>query len=106
LTSDKEALIQVSLYGGRYFYVPAVLLVLSLLSGIRLESSAFGRWRSVLCGAIVLISLAMNTWHFRNGLIADTSWPNWAGEVARWRRDPSRRLQVWPPGWSVTLERQ
>ena len=106
LTRDKAALIQVSHYGGRYFYVPAVLMVLLVLSGMRRESSTFGRWRSVLCGAIVLVSLAVNARHFQDGLIIDASWPQWAAEVARWRQDPSRDLHVWPPGWSVTLERR
>jgi hypothetical protein len=106
LTRDKAALIQVSHYGGRYFYVPAVLMLLLMLSGIRWESSTLGRWRSALCGAIVLLSLAVNPRHFREGLIVDASWPDWAAEVARWRQDPSRERQVWPPGWSVTLERR
>lgn len=105
LTRDKAALIQAShVNGGRYFYVPAVLASLLVLSAIGRGSSAFERVRSLLCGALLAFSLITNACQFRDNLLLDPGWPDWSAEVASWRRDPSRDLRVWPPGWSLKLD--
>lgn len=105
LTHDKATLIQVSsVNSGRYFYAPAALMNLLVLSAMRWEPSVPGRLRSVLCAVLLTFSLVVNVRHFRDDLLIDASWPDWEAEVTAWRGDPSRELRVWPPGWSLTLD--
>jgi hypothetical protein len=105
LTRDKAALISVShVNGGRYFYAPAVLMSLLVLSALAWNGGTFARMRTLVCGALLALSLVTNARHFRDNLLVDPRWPDWAVEIAGWRGNPSRELRVWPPGWTLKLD--
>ena len=86
--------------GGRYAFVPQVLLGLALLSwGIIHQRPA----RLLAQIAVVwLIVVGLSDYVPPRKWIIQTG-PQWAVEVQKWHRDPNYRLQIWPAGWSMTL---
>jgi hypothetical protein len=95
---DKRTLV-IPGVGGRYAFAPNALFSLTLLSVV----AEGGRpARSVAGAIIVAIVIAGCGDYFR---LPDSmkQGPNWRLEVAAWRQDPSRPLQIWPNGWHMTL---
>ncbi len=97
---DKAALMQPGL-GGRYFYVPTVLLLLLLL--VNIQRDLFASARSLFCLALLAAALI---WGARAYQPPPATGPDWPMEVRRWQEDAEYRLHIWPPGWSVSLKKQ
>ena len=90
--------------GDRYAYAASVILAMQLLAqstNTRLPVAA-----RVLSSSLLVVSLVYWSWSFRTSFhrcldpscysFHDPSWPTWSSEVAAWRADPTRKLQVWP----------
>jgi hypothetical protein len=79
-------------HGGRYDYVPSVLLGLTLLGVSRTSVG----W--LKAGAIVLVvwivAVGMHGYLRVDPVFA--TGPAWSGEVAKWQADPHYCVQLWP----------
>jgi hypothetical protein len=98
---EKTALISPG-YGGRYFYVPNVALLILLLANVRWPTEPRFDHRSVVCAGLLAAALffgARRYWEI------PTAGAEWTVEVAQWRANPTHRLRIWPQGWSVTLSK-
>ena len=87
-------------FGERYVFVPQVLLSLGILA---LAATVVGP-RAEIFGfvALWLLVIGASGYFFPWGFIADG--PDWQTQVAAWRHDPARPLQVWPAPWTIHLE--
>ena len=91
--------------GGRYAIVPGLLLSLAIVDSVRDDRS---RQRSRVAFVLIVVSLAMGTWRYRDGdyLRYSPFAPQWPVEAARWQRDPDHEIAVWPyPHWRFHLNR-
>ncbi len=91
-----------TVFGMRYYYVPAVLTSLTLLG---LAATASGPIR-IAAGALVAWLLFVGGVYYFRVMPIMASGPAWSAEVATWRADASHPLAVWPAGWFVSLERR
>ncbi len=86
--------------GGRYAFVPQVLIALALL-----EVAVNGReWIGISAGIGTAWLLAIGISEFHDGpahRVFDEGGPRWADEVAAWRQDPTHVLRIWPGGWTI-----
>lgn len=87
----------------RYFYAPTVLILLLLLRSGTVHAARRHAVRAGLCLLLVAAGIASGTVRWRAPLERPTGWPVWRDEVAAWRRDPTRPLRIWPPGWAIRL---
>lgn len=94
---SKLDLLQV-LQGGRYAFVPQVLFGLALLCWSVIHS---GNGRFLARAAVVWLLAVGITDYFKQPQIQGG--PPWRAEVLKWQQNPRYNLQIWPPGWSVTL---
>ncbi|WP_342381249.1 hypothetical protein NVS55_16445 [Myxococcus stipitatus] len=104
-SGDKSQLVLPTGGYGRYFYVPAVLVLLLVISALAPdENNRFSRMRRALALPLLILAFASHTSGLveRRGQHAD--WPRWRDEVAAWRQDPTYRPRIWPPDWRVALE--
>jgi hypothetical protein len=99
---DKSGMIH-AWNGQRYFYVPSVMLLALIGSRIEPDGSRYQKIVSVVCAILVVTSVLVGVVHYRGTVIAGDDWPRWREEVAKWERDHSYALQVWPKGWQVEL---
>jgi len=87
--------------GERYAYAPQSLFALSVIalattSGRRIATVA---WVASVWLLVVGAAEYFSPWR----LIADG--PAWRPQVAAWQADPNHRLQIWPTGWAMQLQR-
>ena len=86
--------------GGRYAFVPQVLLGLALLSWGIIHQRPTRLLAQIAVVWLIVVGLSdyvpPRKWIIQTG-------PQWAVEVQKWHRDPNYRLQIWPAGWSMTL---
>jgi hypothetical protein len=84
---------------GRYVVVPQTLFYFTVLT---LTVTAEGWGRRV--GWIVILWLcAVGAYSYSHPFMAKG--PSWGDEIALWRADPSHAIQLWPAGWTMTLDR-
>lgn len=96
--SQVEEFMLFPLWNIRYYYVSICLVLLAVLE--QAQPRSWSRFSLVLvCLALLHGAYAYRAFHWRND-----DWPIWRDEVAKWRRDPSYEIQVWPPGKPVRLE--
>jgi hypothetical protein len=95
---DKSVLVYPGI-GGRYALAPTVLFSLSLL-GILACGSPFAR---SVAGIVLAACFIAGCGDYLRVPEIMKHGPSWAGEVAAWRLDPSRPLQIWPYGWEMKL---
>lgn len=102
LTGNKMDLI-VPGVGSRYFWVPNVIL------GFLLMANAFNRANSklrvCLCAVMLMVVLVLGGRSYQTTLLASQEWPNWRTEVMLWWANPEHQIQIWPPGWKITLKK-
>jgi hypothetical protein len=92
--------------GWRYVYAPAVMLLSIFVLSLQERKQSRVRW---LSAAAILIALLSWIASYRTSLgpwiVEDR--PSWAGEIAKWRQDPSYRLRISPQwegrSWTVDL---
>jgi len=86
--------------GGRHAFAPQMLIGLALLSWTVVHAGRLRVMSGFVLGWIVLVGgynyVVPTSTIFTTG-------PNWRLEVAHWRNDPERPLQIWPTGWSMRL---
>ncbi len=87
---------------GRYSFLPEVLAALVVLV-IATGSKRPDRWGARLAVGWLLVV----------GLIdVETPWPviktgpNWSAEITQWRHDHNHPIAIWPPGWTMTLQKE
>ncbi len=97
--------------GGRYAVLPGFTLLFLMLYNSRASAGAL-RWRAPLCGALLAVSLSIGAFGYRTDPAFEcrAPCPSWPDEVAKWRADPTYKMEIWPvftdkPGsrWVVHL---
>jgi hypothetical protein len=96
-TAQVEEFMLFPLWNIRYYYASISLLLIALLEQAQARSR---HWMSLV---LVCLALLHGTWSYRSFHWRNDAWPKWKDEVAKWRQDPSRPLQVWPPGKPLRL---
>ena len=86
--------------GERYAFVPEALFSLALLA------MTATTWRPLAPLGWIAIAwqLAIGAQQFAHPWSLTSNGPPWRPQVASWRLHPERPLNLWPDGWSVTLE--
>jgi hypothetical protein len=98
-------------FGGRYFYVPSVILMVFIYSGIDFTNGAVRMARSTLCVLLIAASLVTGAIVYRPSIrfVAHENWPRWSEEVERWEKDKSYAPKIWPQNenspWVIELDR-
>ena len=85
--------------GQRYNFVPQIAFSLSLIA-LTMASTGQAR-RAFFAMLAVMAVVAVYYYPSPSGPVAHG--PDWREEVARWRRDRSYPLAVWPLGWTMDL---
>ena len=96
---EKVGLIH-NLTGGRHAFAPQVLIGLALLSWTVIHPSRL-RMLSGITLAWIVGGGGYN--YFVPTSAMFMAGPDWRQQVAHWRSDPDRPLQIWPTGWSMKL---
>ena len=86
--------------GARYSFVPQALFVLSLLA----LAANTSRWTARISWSLIAWLLVVGGWEYAHPWRSISKGPAWRKEVALWHADPSHALEIWPNGWSVTLD--
>ena len=84
--------------GDRYFYLPKVILLWSLVCELN-----GGGWRRWLSGALLSLSLLISTTGFQAAANVDYHWPRFA---ARIRVGDPVTVPINPPGWTMSFPRR
>jgi hypothetical protein len=84
--------------GDRYFYLPKVVLLWSLVCELKLAG-----WRRWTNGALLALSLLASATSFRSPDYVDYHWPEHA---ARIRAGEPVTVPINPPGWTVSFPRR
>jgi hypothetical protein len=87
------------LAGPRYNYIPLVLIGLCFLCLAARPDPVERRIPRLL----VLLMLFVGEVHYRHPNPDFADGPSWQKEVAAWRADPDRPLQVWPKEFAADL---
>lgn len=84
--------------GGRYFYVPSVILIIFIYSNIDFSGGAVRMARSVLCVLLITASIITGAIVYKPSVmfVANESWPRWSEEVEKWEKNGSYILMIWP----------
>ncbi len=89
--------------GGRYFWVPNVLLGFLFLANLSARRRT--GFKTLMCAGLLSLSLANGAILFSKTIPFSADWPAWRAEIALWRADPSHRIKIWPAGWEMVLTR-
>ncbi len=87
--------------GARYFYASNVILLLLVLARIRKPV----RLGSLTATVMLILSITLGMLDYKRTLIQNNRWPQWKAEVQAWRKDPLRKVAVWPPNRKITLQK-
>lgn len=79
--------------GGRYYYAPQVLLVLTLLGVARTAPAIVRSFAIVLVGWFLFVGVSK--YRSINPVMAQG--PSWRDQVALWRAGETRVITLWPP---------
>jgi len=94
-------------YGAiRYFYSPSVMLLLLLTANIDLPAPK-PRWLTWFSLILLLAGLVSGAWHYAGDIeqFRGANWPNWSWEINRWKADPEHEVRIWPPPWTMKLQK-
>jgi hypothetical protein len=86
---------------GRYIFVPQALLALSVLA----LAACLDGWRAAVAWVFVAWLIGIGAVEYIRPTPFISEGPAWRPEVAIWQADPSHKLQIWPPGWTLELPR-
>ena len=89
--------------GGRYFWVPNVLLGFMFLANLSARRRT--GFKTLMCAGLLSLSLANGAILFSKTIPFSADWPVWRAEIALWRSDPAHRIKIWPAGWEMVLTR-
>ena len=86
--------------GMRYAFAPSLLLGVCLVGLAATAQPPL--LRQCATGAVWwLLAVGTTNFHDNPGF---TTGPNWSQQVAAWRANPAHPIQLWPPGWAMSLE--
>ncbi|MCB1123744.1 MAG: hypothetical protein KJT03_19475 [Verrucomicrobiae bacterium] len=92
---------------GRYYYVPTLLLYLSLLSISGNKKDRIDTTVSFMTKGIVIwiILIGLANYFPKEGRVGFSfaRGPSWREEVTEWRQNPDHRIRVWPESWNLQL---
>lgn len=100
LSQDKSALI-VPGVGGRYFWVPNILLCCLLIANV--FSAQHHKYRRGVFAVILLSALILGGLKYHDTLLIGQDWSNWKDEIKLWQADPAYKVKIWPPPWEMSL---
>jgi hypothetical protein len=90
----------------RYFYVPSVLLLISLFASISPFNiaSRVKSW-TMVAAFLVLMGMVNGIEQYRQEKVSSPAWPDWQEEIAKWKKDESHWITIWPAKkWVFQLE--
>lgn len=99
--TDKTALIG-GFYSYRYFYVPTILLQLTLMYNVFYHAKTYAL-RSIVCGVLLSVMLVTSTITYPKSNLVGQQWPTWEVEVLKWQADSSYKPLIWPSTWDLEL---
>ena len=88
-------------FQGRYVVVPQTLFYLAILA---LTVTAEG-WPKRVGWIMTLWLAGLGAYSYFDPMLLVSRGPSWRHEIALWQADPSHVIQIWPAGWSMTLDR-
>ena len=110
--------------GGRYFYVPNILIKILLFSSIpyalmeiiispniplNKTKEFLGKVQPLLCSLLLIISLYTGIIYYKDGKMinpfVNNTWPKWTEEVSKWEKDRNYKLRIWP-AWCAACRRR
>jgi len=92
--------------GPRYGFMPNILIAIIILSQINFKNpSVWIKVKSGICLLLIVTSLVVGAVEYKFRLIkySNANWPKWRQEVARWEKNPTHPLRIWPPNWAFRL---
>jgi hypothetical protein len=84
-----------ALPGARYAMVPQVLFDLCLLSWCALHRGSVRFWSGCAVAWLIIVGIL----DYRAAQVG----PPWRPQVAKWEKNRSYVMKIWPPGWTMTL---
>ncbi len=87
-------------FGGRYFYAPVAILLITVLSGAVEGRPGLPPRRRLWHVVLLVCAIGVGTSQFRIPVLLG---PPWKVEVARWHENPQAPLAIAPNGWSIGL---
>jgi uncharacterized protein (DUF2141 family) len=85
--------------GQRYTFAPQVLVDLAVIALVATAGGRLRKFGRVLLWLLAIVAVVT----FPFGTRAIVRGPDWADQVAQWRKDPHYALMVWPGRWTMDL---
>ena len=86
----------------RYFYVPGVIVLITVLQNVRRPTGHLAAVRVLVCAVLLASGLSAGAARWQTTPLP-AGWPSWGDEVTAWESDPSHALRIAPERWSVSL---
>lgn len=103
LTVDQKDTLALFGRGQRYFYVPAIMVMLLIVHVSQQAIRFRNRGMQIICTGLIILYLGSGLSIFRYHFHSSNG-PVWQEEVNIWRRTPDYALSIHPPGWSMELK--
>ena len=103
LGEEENRLLMHPYLGNRYFLIPAVLIILTVLSLGRSDQTPKRPFSSFVTTALLVAAILNGVSRFYDAKVVDPTWPRWQEEVAKWQVDRSHAPKIWPPPWQLDL---
>lgn len=87
-------------FGGRYFYAPVAILLITVLSGAVEGRPGLPPRRRLWHVVLLVCAIGVGLSQFRIPVVLGSPWNV---EVAHWRENPQTPLAIAPNGWSILL---
>jgi hypothetical protein len=98
--TDKTALIG-GFFSYRYFYVPTIILQLTLVYNIFYYRKI--QVRPIICTVILSCMLATSIINYPKSNLIGQAWPTWEIEASKWQANSSYNPLIWPATWDMKL---
>ncbi|NPD68361.1 hypothetical protein HN018_08860 [Lichenicola cladoniae] len=87
-------------FGERYVFVPQALFSLAFLAFAATGNAKLAGIARVAVLWLIVVGATNFFWTWP--LISNG--PSWRSEISKWQSDPTRFIELWPDGWTMTLE--
>jgi hypothetical protein len=94
-------------HGDRYFFVPSVLILITMLSSIGPWSNGqLIRTWPIVASMLLGLGLINGIDQFYKQQLKNPAWPQWQHEVKIWKTEPRYVPHIWPDPWVVHLNKK
>jgi hypothetical protein len=91
--------------GGRYFYAPNTILLLTILVNIYFAKDSFKKLKNCILISLLAFALALGLINYKKIPLKHADWPKWKDEIAKWQEQPEYKVKIWPSGWEIKLSK-